>query len=34
MSWGSEEESCNLLSDYQDMQELVHDAVHFIKSNE
>ncbi|CAG5114054.1 Oidioi.mRNA.OKI2018_I69.chr2.g8135.t1.cds [Oikopleura dioica] len=31
MSWGNEEKSCHLLSDYQDMQELVHDAVHFIK---
>merc|ERR1712037_1036725 len=33
LSWGNAEESCNLLSDYKDMQELVHDAVHFIKSN-
>merc|ERR1712037_264238 len=31
LSWGNAEESCNLLSDYKDMQELVHDAVHFIK---
>merc|ERR1712037_186887 len=33
MSWGNAEKGCNLLSDYKDMQELVHDAVHFIKSN-